>query len=1023
MFSFAIKAQVVTEQVYVYSNNKVVFTRSQTAVDSVALEDGHTKVAFFDTAGNRLFTATMEEVDSIRFQSSSPESDIEKEARLLSLCPVADILDVKFNADGTATDVSPMQNAIATVGSPSTFLKESAEGHAASFDNSWAGTGTDYYRVDYASNTALIKALSDGHTMEAVVKANYSGTIANKEAKFFSSHQAGGTGFLICKKTNGKNGQNEITFLPNVSTNGKSTWKWATSGVVPVSGQYYHVVGVWNKTEGKAYIYVDGELKNTVSASGSLNFPTTGCNWFGIGADPYSATESHSAWNGDVVMARIYDAPLDGSQVKARWEYLSFLKEKNEKMQESNPIFQQITDNIAKQNLAGTNPASLVATTNTYYTLLNEDGSFKDIDYDSHEQTVWTPRDHCLRLTNMVLAYIHPESTLNGDDELYDRIVKSFDYWTAKKPTSTNWWFGEIGWSQPMGLNMCLMRKGKKQLPQNTIKALSAWMQEQGGPTKRTGANKMDVALQWMYRSVAEEDKDNLNFSVNQFFLPMSLTTGDGIQHDYSYLIHGPQLYTGAYGGTVLTAYFQMAFYLTGTEYDSDATTGVMRDFLLKSVVPAMRGPYMQYNVGGRGFLGRISATYQGGIANVLTLMKQLDPSYSEEYDIAIARIQGTQPVSFGVKPWHQHYWRADYSLHLRPEYTIDVRMASTRTYRCENGNDENNRGYFITEGGTQIVQRGDEYFNISPVWDWSRIPGTTTPAVSTVPVPAAWGQYGQSTFAGGVSDGTYGCTVYNMVDKNFGINSSGKKAYFFFDKEVVCMGTDIVSTNAASVNTTLNQCLLNGTVTAEDADGNAAELAKGEHPYTNLRWVNHDNISYYLPEDASTVVRNDVQSGNWNYISGAIEDKTEITRDVFKFYFDHGVKPTAGQYIYYIVPATASIAEAKVALDELEIMNTSEIQAVYNKTAAILQIIFQKAGTYKLDETITVETDKPCAVMLTGIGTPDVKISVADPSYTLGSLHLNISHLGKEAQGIDVNFRTSVAYRGSTASYSLPTE
>ena len=55
-----------------------------------------------------------------------------------------------------------------------------------------------------------------------------------------------------------------------MSTTGKSTWRWAQSDVTPEPGRYYHVVGVWDKTAEKAYIYVDGQLKGTADAPGEL---------------------------------------------------------------------------------------------------------------------------------------------------------------------------------------------------------------------------------------------------------------------------------------------------------------------------------------------------------------------------------------------------------------------------------------------------------------------------------------------------------------------------------------------------------------------------------------------------------------------------------------------------------------------------------------------------------------------------------------------------------------------------------
>ena len=102
-----------------------------------------------------------------------------------------------------------------------------------------------YYRVDYYTNETFKQGLDDGHTLEVVLRSNRND--GTKEYKPFSAHEAGGTGFLICKE--GQGGHPAcITFLPNVSTTGKSTWRWAQSDVTPEPGRYYHVVGVWDKT-------------------------------------------------------------------------------------------------------------------------------------------------------------------------------------------------------------------------------------------------------------------------------------------------------------------------------------------------------------------------------------------------------------------------------------------------------------------------------------------------------------------------------------------------------------------------------------------------------------------------------------------------------------------------------------------------------------------------------------------------------------------------------------------------------
>ena len=87
------------ENIYLYHNNRIIFSEDVAAVDRIAWEDNGTQVSLYNAAGEQLFTSGIEEVDC-----------------LTSDChlPVADLLDVVFNADGTATDISPMRNEVKT---------------------------------------------------------------------------------------------------------------------------------------------------------------------------------------------------------------------------------------------------------------------------------------------------------------------------------------------------------------------------------------------------------------------------------------------------------------------------------------------------------------------------------------------------------------------------------------------------------------------------------------------------------------------------------------------------------------------------------------------------------------------------------------------------------------------------------------------------------------------------------------------------------------------------------------------
>ena len=292
----------MAQKMWVYKGGNVVYQSKIALIDSVARTDSG--IAIFNKQKQLLWANA---ADSVSFTDPAPK---------------ADLLDVVWNADGSATDVSPMHNAVQYIhgGSGSVYYNNTWQRYVASFKNTWASYPSDYYRIDYNSNTDFRNRLADGHSLELLFSVDATQPYSNSEAKPFASHEAGGTGFLICTTSHAKvSGQHEITFLPNTSSTGSSTWRWATSGIEPEPHAYYHVVGVWNKTAGKAYIYVNGELKNTVSAPGNLIFPKSGAVWWCIGGDA-STGNGGNGFPGEVAIARVYDKPLSAAQVGYLWD-------------------------------------------------------------------------------------------------------------------------------------------------------------------------------------------------------------------------------------------------------------------------------------------------------------------------------------------------------------------------------------------------------------------------------------------------------------------------------------------------------------------------------------------------------------------------------------------------------------------------------------------------------------------------------------------------------------------------------
>ena len=231
---------------------------------------------------------------------------------ITSELPVADLLDIVFQADGTAQDVSPLQSTVATYESQSmlTTYNDAFGDYVARFHHNQPGADValssgGFYQIKYDNNTTIKNGLADGHSLETffTLKNFPAGDL---EIKMFSSMESGGTGFLI-----GRNERNRhLFFLPHIG----GSYQWTDGGFTPELNRWYHVVGVYDKEGGKTHIYVDGVLKNSLNVSGNYSHPNAaGVQWFAIGGD--AGGNLQACWQGDVAIARAYNKALTAQEI------------------------------------------------------------------------------------------------------------------------------------------------------------------------------------------------------------------------------------------------------------------------------------------------------------------------------------------------------------------------------------------------------------------------------------------------------------------------------------------------------------------------------------------------------------------------------------------------------------------------------------------------------------------------------------------------------------------------------------
>lgn len=635
---------------------------------------------------------------------------------------------------------------------------------------------------------------------------------------------------------------------------------------------------------------------------------------------------------------------------------------------------------------------------------INSNGAWADLDYSSTAETAWKPLLHLNRIKQFSLAIALNNFDAVKKENLALHTVSGLRYWLAQNPKSKNWFQNDI--ASPTAIGEVLMLLQHKNILPITLQDSLLKSMDQGNVIRAVGANKLDIATHFIYRACVTKDKALMDFAVQQAFMPISIGKREGLQADYSYLQHGPQLQIASYGQVFLTGTYKVASWLLGTSYALPAEKLNMLDhYLNETFLKTIRGRYIDFSTEGRGVsrndvLDKISITEKAGVNNLLALAKKVNPLNVATLNDVEQRILQKEPASFKVKPAHLYFWKADYTIHTRPTYSFNVRAVSKRTIRAEAGNKENLLAKFLPDGATNIQRSGAEYYNIMPIWEWDKIPGITGRDYSSdQKITIEWGERGIESFIGGVSDGLYGASVYQL---NYN-EVLAKKAWFFFDDEVVCLGAGINSYAKEPITTTINQAWQKGKIKAFINQ----KITTVEKALTSkdLQWVWQDSIGYYFPKGGELKLSNELQTGSWNLINEN-RAKDKISGKVFKLWFNHGIDPSNQSYAYIVKPGISEkeminnpSAKSKI------LVNDNLMQAVKNEDLQMVQVVFYQAGTL-IDQQFELSVDQPCVLMIKNIGTKNPIISIADPTQQLTNISFTLkSEVVKVTEPILVTF------------------
>ncbi len=641
----------------------------------------------------------------------------------------------------------------------------------------------------------------------------------------------------------------------------------------------------------------------------------------------------------------------------------------------------------------------------SYVTSQSSDGSWSDINYSDTDRTSWDPLKHLQRLRSMSIAYNSPGNSYYHNSTLLNGIINGIQYWYNRKSTSANWWFNDIGSQQLLGPILILMQDF---ISQSLVTTGCTYLKD----PYLTALNLVDVSEQTIHRGMLTNNENDIIWGLDTIGSTVKLSEGDGIKSDYSFHQHEKQLYNGGYGLEFIDDITYWIYITRGLSLSMPAEDiETYSNYLLDGMQWMTYKSNLDFSIVGRGISrpGKIKST--SGILSTLNYMSQIGDGRASQYKAYANQINGGSNSLTGDK----HFWNSDYHSHRRDDYFVSVRMSSQRTLASETMNGENLKAYYLAYGAMSVLVNQDEYYNIFPVWDWCRVPGVTAALESTPPsMPSWWLNYGKTSFVGGVSNGDYGVSAMDLSLNNI----YGKKAWFFFENEVVALGAGIRSSNSSSIITSVNQTLLDGDVVVNN--NGQSVYSSGNYTLSDPQWVYHNNVLYMFPGNEQVNLRNNTQSGSWYSINTTYSSST-LYQNVFSLWINHGVQPTNGTYYYTIVPGIQlnDVSSFVTNYADNVISNTSSIQAVENTDLKITGIVFYQAGALKLRNSLTVTADKPCILLL---DEANGQLSASNPNQTVMNLNVTLNYSDNTSKVLEYNFPGGT-YGGRTIQKSFSTE
>ena len=596
----------------------------------------------------------------------------------------------------------------------------------------------------------------------------------------------------------------------------------------------------------------------------------------------------------------------------------------------------------------------------------NADGYYSDINLSKDRKSIFKSFENMKNgvdvlkqydgLVKIVKAYATPGTKYYKKEEIKTQVIDALDWlydnaYHENLPELGNWWQWEIGIPKKLNEILAIMYdevpKDKKIKylkvsqyfqPYAKWSAFSPSASYSSAPHKRisTGGNRIDTSLICFIRGVLMEDRTQILDGLNSVAeVGKIVTEKDGFYKDGSFVQHDNVAYNGTYATVLFDGLGMILELIDGTEFKIESPEiNNIYDSILKGYSYLMINGGVNDSVSGRSISRDNSSEIERGrdlVSSITLLSSKAPKEYRNDLYSMIKKIvldnnfysvikKESKPkiknileniiADENIKPLKVEgtkiFGAMDRAVYTNSkEGKVVLSMHSNRIANYETMNEENLKGWYTGDGMTYIYGKDSSSFvEFWPTADMYHLSGVTN-SINKMENKAGERRekptVSPKKFVGGVETGDVAFVGMDFISWNN--KTTAKKSWLMIDGAVLALGSNITSTDGEIHTTIDNRILKKGKIYIDGKELNKNSTIKDPKNLTINFNENYpdENIGYKIINSPELNINFTENKGSWKNIGGTLD--TEIVKQYFSVYLNHGKDPKDETYAYVILP------------------------------------------------------------------------------------------------------------------------